>query len=366
MKVCDENKCSGCYACYNVCPKKCILVEDNGDTTKANIDENKCIHCNLCKKVCPAYNECTFIYPKNCYEGWIKDDEKRKYSSSGGIASAIMTKFIQNGGFVAACAFIDGEFKFKLTNDIKDIKWFRGSKYVKSKPYDIYNEIKNCLIHNKVLFIGLPCQVSGLFLYLNKKNIDNLFTIDLICHGTPTQALFQSFYYENSDKNIKSHNKISFRKKHNFQVYCDDKPIEYEGVQDAYTIAFLEGLTYSENCYSCKYARIERISDITLGDSWSYLGNDAAKGVSLVLVQTDKGEKLLNDEDIYLHKCDINSAINSNHQLNHPSIMPKQRKYFFENYKSIGFVKTVKKSLPKKYFKQKLKKLMIKIGLYRK
>ena len=54
MKVCDENKCSGCYACYNVCPKKCILVEDNGDTTKANIDENECIHCNLCKKVCPV------------------------------------------------------------------------------------------------------------------------------------------------------------------------------------------------------------------------------------------------------------------------------------------------------------------------
>jgi len=365
MSVCELNNCVGCYACANVCPKKCIDVKDMSIGTIANIDESACIKCNMCKKVCQAYNDVEYKQTKYAYEGWVSNDDVRKNAASGGVASQLIINFIKKGGYVASCIFKDGEFKFKLSNNMDDVSLFRGSKYVKSKPYYIYSEVKKCLENNKVLFIGLPCQVAGLYLFLKEKNINNLYTIDLICHGSPTQNIFQNYYYEMNTRKLESYQTINFRKKHNFQVYCDDKALEFEGVQDPYIIAFLEGINYSENCYSCKYARIERISDITLGDSWAYDAKDASKGVSLMLIQTEKGNELIEDESIIKKKTSIDVAIKTNHQLEHPTFKHPKRDYFFEKYERLGFKKTIRKSLPKKYYKQQIKKIMIKFKIYK-
>lgn len=363
MMVCDKEKCTACYACINICPKKCITIHDFGDSTIAKIDSDKCIKCNLCKSVCQSHQQVEMIDPFKSLEGWVANDEVRQQSSSGGFAAMIMMSFIKDGGYVAACLFKDGEFKFELTNKVDEVKYFVGSKYVKSKTLNIYSLIKQKLNSEKVLFIGLPCQVVGIKLFL-KKDYENLYTIDLICHGTPSQKVFKKYYSEKSNISLNERNNIVFRKKHNFQVYCDNEPLEYNGVQDSYTIAFLNGLSYTENCYSCKYATIKRGSDITLGDSWSYTGVDSNKGVSLILIQTKKGESLISNNCFVTKDIDINLAISTNHQLEYPSERNPKRKYFIENYEK-GFEKAVKKSLPKKFYKQRLKKILKILKIYK-
>lgn len=121
MSVCELNNCVGCYACANVCPKKCIDVKDMSIGTIANIDESACIKCNMCKKVCQAYNDVEYKQTKYAYEGWVSNDDVRKNAASGGVASQLIINFIKKGGYVASCIFKDGEFKFKLSNNMDDV-----------------------------------------------------------------------------------------------------------------------------------------------------------------------------------------------------------------------------------------------------
>lgn len=97
-----------------------------------------------------------------------------------------------------------------------------------------------------------------------------------------------------------------------------------------YTHAFLRGLDYTENCYSCQYARWNRVSDITLGDSWGseLETEEQAKGISLILCQTAKGRELVSRTEITTKPVDIEKAIRSNQQLIRPTEMHKNRRVF--------------------------------------
>ena len=65
---------------------------------------------------------------------------------------------------------------------------------------DCFSEIKKHLMQEtKVCFIGTPCQVYGLKSYL-RKEYDNLVTVDLVCHGTPSPKLWKKYLDEQKDK----------------------------------------------------------------------------------------------------------------------------------------------------------------------
>lgn len=160
---------------------------------------------------------------------------------------------------------------------------------------------------------------------------------------------------------------IKFRVKAKFQIYGDYKSIITKGVSDRYSIAFLNALTYTENCYSCPYAKTERVSDVTLGDSW---GSELAleeqkKGVSLILGQTEKGNELLKMVNLHLETVDIEKAKANNHQLECPSFMPTGREKFFKGLKNYNFNSLVFRLLPKQCFRQNVKQLLIKTKLLR-
>lgn len=120
--------------------------------------------------------------------------------------------------------------------------------------------------------------------------------------------------------NIKQIGNIEFRSKTNFALKGKRIRLEPVGVQDLYTYAFLTCMDYTDNCYRCKYARLERVSDISIGDSWgSDIKEEEKKGISLVLCQTEKGMDLLEQSKMTLEAVDLESAVASNHQLKHPS-----------------------------------------------
>ena len=359
--VCEHDKCAGCMACVEICPKGAIVIKDALSAYNAIIDKNKCINCNACHSVCPQNNTPKQDAPIKWYQGWANDTNTRRNCSSGGVATSISIAFVKKGDYVYSCCFENGEFRFKRAIKADDVKNFTGSKYVKSNPLGCYKEIRDNLQNGeRILFIGLPCQVAAVKNYVGQKYESNLYTIDLICHGTPSPKLLDLFLqqYGRSLSELKD---IKFRSKANFMIYGNHKGIVTNGVSDRYTIAFLNSLSYTENCYSCKYACKQRVADLTLGDSWgSELSNDEQKnGVSLILVQTEKGKELLEISENQLLSVDIEKAISNNHQLSHPSKKPDCRKDFFDGLKTKSFNSQVFKCLPYQCLRQTVKQILI-------
>lgn len=365
--VCELNQCAGCMACLDVCPKGAITIKDDLSAYNAVIDENKCINCNLCHKVCQSNHPAKLMPPIEWQQGWVKTPDIRKRCSSGEVATAISQAFINMGGIVCSCTFHKGEFVFDFAENIEELQKFAGSKYVKSNPKGIYKKIKEYLKNGRnVLFIGLPCQVSALKNFVGAQYETGLFTADLICHGTPSPKILEIFLnqYGHTLTNLQD---IQFRVKAKFMVYGDYKGIITNGVSDKYSIAFLNSLTYTENCYNCQYACKERVSDLTLGDSWgSELPIDEQKkGVSLVLCQTEKGKQLLQKANIHLENVDLSKAIMNNHQLAHSSFMPKDRDKFFNQLRTRKFNSLVFSIFPKQCLRQDVKRLLIKMHIIR-
>ncbi len=370
--VCELNKCTGCMACADVCVKKAINVHITIESCNAEIDDSKCIDCGACNKVCQVNNPVSFKKPINWYQGFSKDETTRESCASGGFATEISRAFISQGGVVFTCVFEKGNFKYRAFESVADLKKMAGSQYVKSNPAGIYKDVRERLLAGeKVLFIGLPCHVAGIQNFLTDRLKDNLYTIDLICHGSPTPQLLEIFLKEHKIE-LNSISAIRFRNKDHFHVEekeeRDYKSVGTKGVLDSYMIAFLGGLFYTENCYECKYAQLNRISDITIGDSWgSELPiAEQKKGISLALIQTEKGEQILKMSNVELHSVDLNLAQQHNHQLSSPSVVPEQRNKFLKGiYLNKSIDSMVWRTCFVKSIKQEVKKILMKLKIYR-
>lgn len=362
--VCEKDKCVGCMACIDICGKKAIQIEDTWNAYNAVIDEQRCVNCGQCQRVCQNCNPVTPMKSIQWYQGWATQEDVRKSASSGGVASALSQSFLQNGGVVCSCTFEKGEFVFRTIDNVADVHRFTGSKYVKSNPVGCYSELKRRLLKKqKVLFIGLPCQVAALKQYVGEDLREQLYTVDLICHGTPSPKVLQQFLNQHGYE-LEQMSDLQFRKKDFFALLQNQKELIGPKVRDAYTISFLNSICYTENCYSCAYARPERVSDISLGDSWgSTLSvEEQKKGISLILCQTEKGVDLISHANLHLQDVDIENAIARNHQLNHPSPKPEKRTYFFEELKKgKRFNGVVFHCYPKQCVKQGIKLVLNRI-----
>ena len=356
-------------ACKDICPNGAISIEKKMDAYNAVIQEDRCIGCGACHRICQRNHPGKRLPPIKWFQGWAENQELRKRCSSGGLAAAVSHSFIEKGGVVCSCTFKGGDFIFQFAETAEQAESFIGSKYVKSNPSGIYRQIRDRLKNGqKILLIGLPCQVSAVKNFLGGRMEKNLYTVDLICHGTPSAEVLEIFLkqYNHSLVSMKD---IQFRTKAKFHIYEADKGIVTNGVMDRYSIAFLNALIYTENCYDCSYAAKERVSDLTLGDSW---GSELAveeqkKGISLVLCQTEKGAELLEGAQLHLEPVDLEKAIANNHQLQHSSFMPENRDEFFKRTGAgEGFNKLVRKYYPKQCLRQDVKKALIKLKVLQK
>lgn len=364
--VCPQNNCVGCMACIELCPKSAIKIVDDLSSYNAVIDEEKCVNCNLCHNICQNNTDIEVTRPICWKQGWALDNRIRESSSSGGAAQVIELAFVKAGGIVCSCTFSSGKFGFSFAETENEIRGFCGSKYVKSTPYGVYKEIKRKIqTGNKVLFVGLPCQVAAVKKYVGEIYTKDLYTVDLICHGSPSPEILRKFL-EQHGIDINEIQNIQFRTNTRFQLKENERYIGTKGVLDRYSMAFLNSVCYTENCYRCQFAKLERISDITLGDSW---GSDLSKeeqknGISLILCQTEKGIKLVESAEMKLLDVDLQNAVEHNHQLKAPSQMPTSRNVFFERMKSGERMDSVVSQLyPKQSAKQFVKKILIKTKL---
>lgn len=311
----SKENCCGCSACMNVCPKDAITMELDADgNTYPVINSDLCVCCGMCQKVCNFQSSAGRNPVLNAFAAVSKDIKIMMKSSSGGVFSALANAFIINGGIVYGCSLVrEGTMllpKHIRIDEINDISKLQGSKYVQSQIQMSYRQVKADLLADKtVLFSGTPCQIDGLYGFLKGVQYDNLFTVEIICHGVPGIGVFQNYlrHIENKEKGIVVD--INFRDKAygwgakgSYSVSKNGKVIKrmISPHNSAYYRLFLDSMLYRENCYSCKYASKTRVADITIGDFWgvevehpeAVIKWKKEHGISCFLVNTAKGEKL--------------------------------------------------------------------------
>lgn len=390
MEICLSQKCTGCYACANICPRHCIKMDEDEDgAVRPHIDKSNCVECRLCMSVCPNNVKIDFRYPTKCYAAWINDSEERRICASGGIATAMAKYAIRHGGVMFGSRYDDHlNPVMSHTEKMEDLDYFKGSRYVQSLVGNrTYSEAKAYLKKDRlVLFIGTPCQIAGLYAFL-KKDYNNLITVDLICHGTcPTKYLKDEINYLSNKYHIQEISDIRFRGNdgNNFFLTLWDKDrkklfprnnyffkkFHIDNNQQFYIQGFLRGVSLRENCYSCNYAKPSRISDITIGD-FIGLGKERpftpkVNNVSSIMINTEKGQCFYNkvsEQDTTLHSEERNYT---ERLLYKPSLefpYPRHIKNteFSQYYKTLGFPRAIRKTLKAELRKERLHLLLSKL-----
>lgn len=354
--VCEIEKCTGCHACYSVCPVDSIsMIEDQLGFYRPQINEDKCIGCKKCEGSCPANHALIGSIPQKTYAAITDDRKDYETSTSGGIATLISKECINNGGVVYGVSFDPkGEVAcHTAVTSIAQLSRIKGSKYVQSKIGNSFREIKTDLLDKKkVVFVGTPCQVAGLKAFL-KKEYDNLLCVDIVCHGVPSGRFLSQ--HLNSIQ-ICDFNEITFREKHGFFFHLkkSGKTVYRKNYyRDIYYLGFMKSLFYQECCYSCKYATSERVGDITLGDFWGFNADKGAFpknsdcGLSCVLLNTDKGIQAFDEvkNKATIVQRETEEAVSGNKQLRHPSKRHRNHDSFLQLYKKRGFTYAAKRSL---------------------
>lgn len=346
----NKKDCMGCYACSNICPQNCIsMKDDNEGFWYPQVENDKCINCGLCIKACPIINKTTLENEPYAYACMNKDEAIRLESSSGGLFTIIAEQIIDQWGVVFGARFDD---RFSVIHSYVETKEelykFRGSKYVQSKIGDTYKQVKHFLDQGKeVLFAGTPCQIGGLNSYLGK-SYDNLFCIDIICHGVPSPIVWQKYIACQENHAGASTRRIAFRhKKEGWKRYSVSflfqNNIEYHQTldKDLYMKAFLKNICLRPSCYDCEFKTLHRQSDITLGDFWGIENvvpeMDDDKGTSLIFVNSPKGQSMLEEirDRISCKEVDINQAVSYNSAaINSVEYNPKRDCFFLDLGKS--------------------------------
>ena len=338
--ICPIEKCTGCGACFEVCAHSAInMIPDAEGFLRPIIDSKLCVGCGLCQVTCPVNTPFTgkMNKPLKVYSGWSLDEDIRINSSSGGAFTEIAKLTLLKGGVVFGVAMDENVCARHIyVEDIKDLCRLRGSKYVQSELRDAFSKIKGELQQGiQVLFCGTPCQVAGLQAYLHKE-YNNLLTLDLACHGVPSDIVFQAYLKKLSDRKGVNIDRFEFRRLNGWgfapTVEIRGKLRPIYGIDNLYMRAFDRSALFRSSCYSCPYARLPRLGDCTIADFWGIgrhgkpFKQNVLKGVSLVLANNKKGEEAVSQlENVFMEQRTLEEALIENHNITHPSLRHPQR-----------------------------------------
>lgn len=376
----SEEKCCGCGACVQVCPKKCIkFVKNERGFLVLNVDKKQCISCDACIRVCPEIKLPPMKKTINSYAAISKERNIQKGSTSGGIFCILAKYVLKKEGLVIGVGWngIKG-VKHIVIEDILDLKKILQSKYVQSDTTlcDTFIKTKKALNNGKmVLFSGTGCQIAGLRSFLGKE-FEKLITVEVICHGVPSPGLFEKYIEWLQNKNRKQIKHYSFRNKDKHELgehnklritFSDNKKKYYYVKKDPYYNAFLNGFTLRKTCYHCKYKNKDRMADFTLGDFWGirkvYSDFPSYYGCSSVLVNSKKAQEIFNklSDQIIFRSCDKNYIYRFNKSVIQSCI--ENKKYIYNEIPD-SLDDLFKKITKKPTLKEKIKSLFIQIIPY--
>ena len=208
-----------------------------------------------------------------------------------------------------------------------------------------------------VLFSGTPCQVAGLTSYIPDSLKERLLTIDIVCHGVPSPAIWKDYvkYLEANEKKVVIG--VDFRDKKRFgwnaqiETFTLADPISNSistKSTTSYKYLFCQNIMLRPSCGECKYCNLRRPGDLTLGDFWGWEKTDKDinaddKGISLVLVNTLKGKIVFDQKKGLFNSITphLKDCIQQNLKI--PTTLNPQYVRFQTDYESHGFYFVLKK-----------------------
>lgn len=352
--------CTGCRACEKICPKHCISMKpDSEGFLYAEIDQSLCVDCGACRKTCPQNLKVVNDSPLKIYALRSNDDKLLKKSASGGVFAVAAMFVIQNGGVVFGAAYDKNMCVKHIKVDRETDLWkLQNSKYVQSDTGDTYVEVKQLLENGiTVLYSGTPCQIAGLKRFL-KRDYDNLFSMDIVCHGVPSPKIFAKYIEWQSKRLGESVVYCNFRDKADgwgLSLVLVTSPkgrrLSIMGPSDPYYYHFLAGNLHRSCCYECHYASEYRPADMTVGDYWGIEKEHkhffSYKGVSLLMLNNKHAVDFFYKIEGRFHKVEstYEKASRKNGNLRAPSKSGPQRNQLYVHIDELS---------PEEYFGREL------------
>lgn len=350
-----NHQCTGCEACKNVCPAKCInMILDEEGFNYPVVDTYKCISCNMCDEVCHLNKtEELSTYNKHIYVG-NASDELRFISTSGGFFSVLANFFYEKRGVVVGAVFFpeNKSVHHIASSNVDDLENIRKSKYVQSYIGDIYKEIESELNKgNEICICGTPCQVAAVKTYFcNHKYYENIFTVDFACFGVCSPTAFKCYLEEIEYGKEKHISNVWFKYKNKgwknspLSTRIDFSNGDYviqTGDDNLYMRAYLEEhLLTRPSCEVCRYKGEYKYSDLTIGDFWGCDAQyDDDKGTSFVVVNTKKGEQVLDVLSSKMELKTIQASFSDAFKTNYGMLLQTKR-----NVYAGSFLKKMKKN----------------------
>lgn len=316
IQTADHSLCCGCGACEHVCARGAIkMASDREGFLYPSVDTSLCVDCGACSKVCPLANVPDCHTTSSIFAAVAKDEAVTRASSSGGVFKVIADRGIGDGGIVYGAVY-DDDLKVVHTraDDEASLSRMQGSKYVQSNIRSTFGQVAADLREGRtVLFSGTPCQVAAIKLACKGITCGKLLTVDFICHGVPSPGMFEDFkafaaeYTHRSVKGITMRDKRDLRGFFHSTLHLQGKELYDKQIANLWLKMYFSELISRPSCHTCPFARESRVSDITLADFW---GGEKAhgslfalgRGVSLCLVNTEAGERLLPRENLLVEE----------------------------------------------------------------
>ncbi|MDD3139760.1 MAG: Coenzyme F420 hydrogenase/dehydrogenase, beta subunit C-terminal domain [Lachnospiraceae bacterium] len=378
ITISDKSKCCGCSACASACPTHCIAMEKDEEGFKyPKVNAEKCIKCGICERVCPFIKCEETKGSESAFAAYALNDDIRVKSSSGGVLTVLAEEVLRKNGLVYGVSMSNDcrSCGFICVDSVNDISNIRGSKYIQADVDCIYREVEQKLKENRcVLFSGTPCQCNGLKKYL-RVEYDNLLTVDFVCHGVPSQMLWDKYVSHIAEVKKIRINAVDFRykkvswNKFGFGLKSNKACVYIPKDSSSYFCFFMKNLSLRPSCYNCK-AKKTRFADITIGDFWGieriFSKVDTEKGVSLIIPRTKKGYEFIGliSDHLWLQKTEYVKAVADNMAENSSVVCPENRRRFFEDAVSMNY-----SDLENKYlypsFKLRVKKVLIRYDLWK-
>ena len=350
INITDPKNCCGCTACESICGKNAITMKPDAlGFLYPVVDLEKCVECGMCEKVCAFHEnyDVTLNLPQaEAYAVRHKDMHELETSRSGGMFVAASDYVLELGGVVYGVGYKEHfRVAHKRAVTKEERNEFKGSKYVQSDLTGIFRQVKADLRAGLPgLFSGTPCQTSGLASFIGPRLRENLYLVDIVCHGVPGPYIWRDYVDYMEKKMGAPLEKVNFRDKQLFGWSAHRESFTAGGeCKDNYTYThlFYEHIMFRHCCEVCPFANMKRPSDITLADFWGWQNkvpgfNADNKGVSLVLVNTEKGRKLMSLVKDSLNILPTEADTNVNPNLRRPSVISPKRDSFEKDYEAHG------------------------------
>ena len=376
------SNCCGCGACSNACPKGCIeMLLDGEGFLSPVVNDDICVHCGICKSICPNNQDNKRINTPMVIGAFSKNDTIRYQSSSGGVFSILAEEVLNQGGVVCGVKFDSSKQipRHVIIDRVDDLTKLRGSKYIQSEPGNIFFKVKKHLtVGRKVLFSGTPCQIAGMRSFL-KRDYDNLLCVEVICHGVPSTELWKKHIQSVEKKEKKQVVNVLFRSKKyswsDFGLKTEYSDLSHKfmfSFEDPFFRMFNSNLCLRKSCYQCNFKGLNTKADISLGDFWNIDEIDSklddGKGISIVLLCTDKGKEYFQSISDRLNVCiedvDYDMACRLNKAIIYSMPESEKRNQFFKDMHDMSFDALSSKYCPLEP-KQKIKGLLLRTGLWK-